>query len=145
VARNHLEEFHSTFLIFSQTMQDKPENVHQEESSICFPTGCLISSTLKNHGEKIQQEIKQLVQKQVDLEKAHQQRVKSYKERVQAFDNKVKDYERQKSLHQRLFGQPPLHPDPELSVDPELQAVKNEIEDLKEQRGRLYDILLSSG
>ena len=32
-----------------------------------------------------------------------------------------------------LFGQPPLPP------DPELQSVNSQIEDLKEQRGRLYE------
>ncbi len=97
--------------------------------------------------KEIQQELKQLSQKQVELLKSHQQRVKSYKQRVQAFEQKVKDYEQQKSLHQRLFGQPPLQPDPELLVDPELspdpelQSVKEEIEDLKEEKRRLYDIL----
>ena len=70
--------------------------------------------------EKIQQELKQLSQKQVELERAHLQRVKSYKKRVQAFEQKVKDYEQQKSLYQSLFGQPPLQPDAELLVDPEL-------------------------
>ncbi len=87
--------------------------------------------------EKLQQELRQLCQKRLELEKTHQQRVKSYKERLQAFEQKVKDYEQQKSLYQRLFGQPPLHPDPELLVDPELspdpelQAVKEEIAHLK--------------
>jgi hypothetical protein len=101
----------------------------------------------KREVEKIQQELKQLSQKQLDLQKTHQQRVKSYKQRVQAFEQRVKDYEQQKSLHQRLFGQPPLQPDPELLVDPdlspdpELQSVNSQIQDLKEQRGRLYDIL----
>ena len=45
--------------------------------------------------EKIQQERKQLSQKQVELEKTHQQRVKSHEE--------------QKTPYQHLFGQPPLH------------------------------------
>ena len=71
--------------------------------------------------EKIQQELKQLSQKHLELSKAHQQRVKSHEE--------------QKTLYQHLLGQPPLPP------DPELQAVNSEIEDLKEQRRRLYDIL----
>jgi len=91
--------------------------------------------------EKIQQDLKQLSQKHLELSKAHYQRVKSYKERLQAFEQKVKDYEQQKSLYQRLFGQPPLQPDPEFLVDPELQSVKEEIEDLKEEKRRLYDIL----
>ena len=82
----------------------------------------------------------------MELSKAHQLRVKSYKQRVQAFEQKVKDYEQQKSLHQRLFGQPPLQPDPELLVnpelspDPELESVNSQIEDLKEDKRRLYDI-----
>jgi hypothetical protein len=71
--------------------------------------------------EKIQQELKQLSQKQLELSKSHLQRVKSHEEQI--------------TLYQHLFGQPPLQP------DPELQAVKEEIEDLKEQRRRLYDIL----
>ena len=83
--------------------------------------------------ELIQKKLEKLSQRQLELEKAHQQRVKSYRQRVQAFEHKVKDYEQQKSLHQRLFGQPPLQPDPELLVDPELlpdpelQSVKDEI------------------
>ena len=97
--------------------------------------------------EKIQQELKQLSQKQVELSKTHQQRVNSYKERVQAFEQKVKDYEQQKSLHQRLFGQPPLQPDPELLVnpelspDPELQAVKEEIARLDRREQEYLKIL----
>ena len=97
--------------------------------------------------KEIQQELKQLSQKQLELEKAHQQRVKSYWQRVQAFEHKVKDYEQQKSLHQRLFGQPPLQPYPELLVDPELlpdpdlQSVKDEIEDLKQVRENYFKIL----
>jgi hypothetical protein len=97
--------------------------------------------------EKIQKKLEQLSQKHLDLQKTHQQRVKSYKQRVQAFEQKVRDYEQQKSLHQRLFGQPPLQPDPELLVDPdlspdpELQSVKDEIENLQEDKRRLYDIL----
>jgi hypothetical protein len=64
--------------------------------------------------KEIQQELKQLSHKQVELSKAHQQRVKSYVE--------------QKTLYQHLFGQPPLPPDPEL-------------ESVKEDKRRLYDIL----
>ena len=72
--------------------------------------------------EKIQKKLEQLSQKQVELSRAHQQRVKSHEE--------------QKTLYQHLLGQqPPLQP------DPELEAVKEEIENLKEQRRRLYDIL----
>lgn len=41
----------------------------------------------------------------------------------------------EKTLYQHLFGQPPLPP------DPELQAVISEIEDLKEDKRRLYEIL----
>lgn len=97
--------------------------------------------------KEIQKKLEQLSQKQVELSKSHQQRVKSYKQRVQAFEQKVKDYEQQKSLYQRLFGQPPLHPDPELLVDPELspdpelQSVNSQIEDLKEQRRDYFKIL----
>jgi hypothetical protein len=50
--------------------------------------------------QEIQKKLEQLSQKHLELEKAHQQRVKSYKE--------------QKTLYQHLFGQPPLQPDPEL-------------------------------
>jgi hypothetical protein len=71
--------------------------------------------------EKIQQELKHLSQRQVKLVKAHQQNVKAY--------------EQQKTLLQYIFGQPPLKP------DPELQSVKDEIEDLKEDKRRIYDIL----
>ena len=70
--------------------------------------------------EKIQQELKQLSQKQVELSKAHQERLKSYGE--------------QKTLYQHLFGQPPLPP------DPELESVNSQIEDLKEDKRRIYDI-----
>ncbi len=58
---------------------------------------------------EIQQELKQLSQKQVELSKAHQQ---------------------QFFLYRWLQG-----------PDPELQSVKDEIADLKEQRSRIYDIL----
>jgi len=71
--------------------------------------------------EKIQQELNQLSQKQVELSKDHQQKVNSL--------------EKQKTLYQHLFGQPPLQP------DPELQAVNSKIQDLKEDKRRLYDIL----
>jgi hypothetical protein len=97
--------------------------------------------------KEIQQELKQLSQKQVELSKAHQQKVKSYKEKVQAFEQKVKDYEQQKSLYQRLFGQPPLQPDPELSVDPELlpdpelQSVNDEIARLEKDKDNYFKIL----
>ena len=47
--------------------------------------------------DKIQQELKQLSQKHLELEKTQQQRFKSHEE--------------QKTLYQHLFGQPPLHPD----------------------------------
>ena len=71
--------------------------------------------------KEIQQELKQLSQKQLELSKSHQQRVKSHEEH--------------KTLYQHFFGQPPLQP------DPELQAVISKIEDLKEDKRRLYDIL----
>jgi len=71
--------------------------------------------------KEIQKKLEQLSQRQLELSKAHQLRVKSHEE--------------QKTLYQRLFGQPPLQP------DPELQSVKEEIEDLKEEKRRLYDIL----
>ena len=71
--------------------------------------------------EKLQQRLEQLSQRQLELSKAHQQRIKSHEE--------------QKTLYQHLFGQSPLQ------SDPELQSVKAEIEDLKEQRRRVYDIL----
>ena len=59
--------------------------------------------------EKIQQELKQLSQRQMKLAKSNQQ---------------------QFFLYRWLQG-----------TDPELQSVKEEIADLKEQRGRIYDIL----
>jgi len=59
--------------------------------------------------EKIQQDLKQLSQKHLELSKAHQQ---------------------QFFLYRWLQG-----------PDPELQSVKEEIEDLKEEKRRLYDIL----
>ncbi len=71
--------------------------------------------------EKIQQELKQLSQKQVELEKTHQKRVKSHEE--------------QKTLYQHLFGQPPLQP------DPELQSVKEEIAHLKNRELEYLRIL----
>jgi hypothetical protein len=64
--------------------------------------------------ERIQQEMKQLSQKQHELVKDHNQKTKSY--------------EQQKTLYQRIFGQPILQP------DPELQSINSRIEDLKEQR-----------
>ena len=64
--------------------------------------------------EKIHQELKQLSQRQLELSKAHEQRVKSHEE--------------QKTLYQHLFGQQSLQPDPEL-------------ESVKEDKRRLYDIL----
>ena len=57
--------------------------------------------------KEIQKKLEQLSQRQLELSKAHQLRVKSHEE--------------QKTLYQRLFGQPPLQP------DPELQSVKDEI------------------
>ena len=71
--------------------------------------------------EKIQQELKQLSLKQVELERNHQQRVKSHEE--------------QKTLYQHLFGQPPLLP------DPELQSVKDEIAHLKTREVEYLKIL----
>jgi len=71
--------------------------------------------------EKIQQELKQLSQKQVELERTHQQKVESHEE--------------QKTLYQHLFGQPPLQP------DPELQAVKEEIARLDRREQDIYKIL----
>jgi DNA repair exonuclease SbcCD ATPase subunit len=62
--------------------------------------------------EKIQLELKQFSQKQVELEKTHQQ---------------------QFFLYRWLQG-----------PDPELQAVISKIEDLKEDKRRLYDILQAS-
>ena len=59
--------------------------------------------------KEIQQELKQLSQKQVELSKAHQQQFFLY----------------------RWLQQP----------DPELQSVISKIEDLKEDKRRLYDIL----
>ena len=59
--------------------------------------------------EKIQQELKQLSQKQVKLEKNHQQ---------------------QFFLYRWLQG-----------PDPELQAALSKIEDLKEDKRRLYDTM----
>ncbi|KAJ2993949.1 hypothetical protein HDV02_001950 [Globomyces sp. JEL0801] len=97
--------------------------------------------------EKIQQKLEQLSKKQLELSKSHQQRIKSHRESLQAFEQKVKDYEQQKSLYQRLFGQPPLHPDPELLVDPELspdselQFVKDEIARLERDKENYFKIL----
>ena len=71
--------------------------------------------------EKIQQELKQLSQKQVELERTHQQKVESHEE--------------QKTLYQHLFGQPPLQP------DPELQAVKEEIARLERDKENYFKIL----
>ena len=71
--------------------------------------------------QEIQQELKQLSQKQVELAKAHQQRVKSHEE--------------QKTLYQHLFGQPPLPP------DPELESVKDEIARLKRDEDNYFKIL----
>ena len=59
--------------------------------------------------KEIQQELKQLSQRQVELQKTHQQ---------------------QFFLYRWLQG-----------PDPELESVNSQIQDLKEQRGRLYDIL----
>jgi len=71
--------------------------------------------------KEIQQRLEQLSQKQVELAKAHQQRVKSHEE--------------QKTLYQHLFGQPPLPP------DPELESVKDEIARLKRDKENIYKIL----
>jgi hypothetical protein len=71
--------------------------------------------------KEIQKKLEQLSQKQLELQKNHQQRVKSYEEH--------------KTLYQHIFGQPPLQP------DPELQSVNDEIEDLKEQRRDYFKIL----
>ena len=106
-----------------------------------------MTSDEKNEIKEIQKKLEQLSQKHLDLQKTHQQRVKSYKQRVQAFEQKVKDYEQQKSLHQRLFGQPPLQPDPELLVDPdlspdpELQSVKEEIAHMRARELEYFKIL----
>ena len=71
--------------------------------------------------QKIQQEIKQLSQRQVELTKAHQQRVRSH--------------EAQKTLLQYIFGQPPLNP------DPELQSLKDEIARLERRELEYLKIL----
>lgn len=71
--------------------------------------------------KEIQKKLEQLSQKQLEFEKAHQQRVKSHEE--------------QKTLYQHLFGQPPLPP------DPELESINAQIADLKEDKRRLYDII----
>jgi len=71
--------------------------------------------------KEIQQELKQLSQRQLELSKAHQLRVKSHEE--------------QKTLYQRLFGQPPLQP------DPELQSVKDEIARLERDKDNYFKIL----
>jgi hypothetical protein len=122
---------------------DKKINEKRER----FGMKVIHSKNFKEEIEKIQQELKQLTQKHLEIEKDHLQRVKSYKEKVQAFEQKVKDYEQQKSLHQRLFGQPPLQPDPELLIDPELlpdpelQSVKDEIARLEKDKDNYFKIL----
>ena len=121
--------------------------VDQSQSIALQPKGSTVIQEIPQKIEKIQKKLEQLSQKHLELEKNHQQRVKSYKERVQAFDQKIKDYERQKSLQQRIFGQPPLQPDPELLVDPELspdpelQAVKEEIARLERDKENYFKIL----
>ena len=71
--------------------------------------------------KEIQKKLEQLSQRQLELSKAHQLRVKSHEE--------------QKTLYQHLFGQPPLQP------DPELQAVKDEIARLDRREQDIYKIL----
>ena len=71
--------------------------------------------------KEIQKKLEQLSQRQLELSKAHQLRVKSHEE--------------QKTLYQHLFGQPPLQP------DPELQAVKDEIAHLERDKENYFKIL----
>ena len=71
--------------------------------------------------KEIQKKLEQLSQRQLELSKAHQLRVKSHEE--------------QKTLYQRLFGQPPLQP------DPELQSVKDEIARLERDKDNYFKIL----
>ena len=71
--------------------------------------------------DKIQQEIKQLSQRKVELLKVHQQKIKSHEE--------------QKTLYQYIFGQPPLQP------DPELQAVNEKIDRLDREKEKYFKIL----
>jgi hypothetical protein len=71
--------------------------------------------------ELIEQEIKQLSTKQLELVKANQQQVKTY--------------EQQKTIYQQLFGQPPLPP------DPELEAINTLITDLKRREGEYFKVI----
>jgi hypothetical protein len=71
--------------------------------------------------QKIQQELKKLSQKHLELATTHQQRIKSHEE--------------QKTLYQHLFGQPPPPP------DPELQSVKDEIVCLDKRKQEYFKIL----
>ncbi len=69
--------------------------------------------------ENIQQELRQLSQKQLELAKTFRKKVESHKE--------------QKTLYQHIFGQSPLQPDPELeSVNSEIARLeRRELEYMK--------------
>jgi hypothetical protein len=69
----------------------------------------------------IQQEIKQLSQKQLGM--------------VEDYQQQVKLYEKQKTLYQKLFGQPPLQP------NPKLEAIKVEIQDLKKREENYFKVI----
>jgi hypothetical protein len=71
--------------------------------------------------EKVQEEIKLLFAKQLQMNKYYQEKLKAYEE--------------YKTLYQRLFGKEPL------PKDLELEAINTQIADLKEVRGRIYNIL----
>ena len=86
-----------------------------------FFTKRIMTNDEKIEIKEIQKKLEQLSQKQVELQKTHQQRVKSHEE--------------QKTLYQHLFGQPPLQP------DPELQAVKEEIARLDRREQEYLKIL----
>ena len=71
--------------------------------------------------ELIQEKLEKLSAKQLKLNKSYQEKVKSYEE--------------EKSLYQRLFGKEPL------PKDLELEAIKTEIADLKEDKKELYKVI----
>ena len=75
----------------------------------------------KREVKEIQKKLEELSQRQLELEKTHQQRVKSQEE--------------QKTWYQHLFGQPTVQP------DPELQSFKEEMARLEKDKDNYFKIL----
>jgi hypothetical protein len=84
--------------------------------------------------EKIQIELKQLSRRRLEIVEAHHEKAKANQARVNA-------HEQAKTLYHRVFGQPPLPPDPDLLPNPVLHVLDSEISHLKARELEYIKIL----